>query len=242
MIKNPSPILFLAGLFIILGISIKYLKCYWLIAGYNTEESRRNIDIEGLSKFLGNLFFIIAGVMGVGYILNLWGYNISPYRLICLMMPILGFGIIKAQKYDNNPKDSTEKILIIGMFVILSAIMIAPALIGPNETKIVIEESNIKIVDTFGIQLKIEDIAEIELKEEMPVILRKINGLDTSNSMKGKFELDGIGEANIYITHNNPPYIYIFTQNNTIIVNYKKSETTNEIYQMIKDSISKEKM
>jgi len=76
LIKNPSPILFLAGLFFILGISIKYLKCYLLIAGYNTasEESKSKIDIDGLSKFLGNLFFVIAGVMGVPFNIS---FNIS---------------------------------------------------------------------------------------------------------------------------------------------------------------------
>lgn len=42
-----------------LGAIIKYGKQYWLIAGYNTmpKEKQKNVDIAGLTSFMGNCFF-----------------------------------------------------------------------------------------------------------------------------------------------------------------------------------------
>ncbi len=58
-----------AGIFIILGIIIKYGRMYWLIAGYNTmpKEEKEKYDIEGIATLFKNVMFGMAFILLLGY-------------------------------------------------------------------------------------------------------------------------------------------------------------------------------
>lgn len=55
----------IAILFILIGFAIKYAKMYFLIAGYNTmsKAEKARIRIEALSRFMGNVFFVMGAVL-----------------------------------------------------------------------------------------------------------------------------------------------------------------------------------
>jgi hypothetical protein len=78
------------------------------IAGYNTmsKEQKKNVEIEKVSTFLRNGFFIIGLSIIIGYFLLNWmelssiANSIGPILLI-IGLPII---IIMIQKYDHNKK------------------------------------------------------------------------------------------------------------------------------------------
>lgn len=57
-------------LFAVLGYLIKYKKWSWLIAGYNTssKEAKEKYNIEALNNSVGNLFFLIGGIISSAYL------------------------------------------------------------------------------------------------------------------------------------------------------------------------------
>lgn len=61
--------IFVALIFIIVGILVKYAKMYFLIAGYNTisAEKKAEIDIEKLANLLKNVLFGMALLIILGY-------------------------------------------------------------------------------------------------------------------------------------------------------------------------------
>jgi len=77
-----------------------------LIAGYNTmpEDKKKNVDIEGLSKFGRNILIIIGLSIISGYYLFKWIGFESIADLMILISTILGVSImvIKGQKFDKN--------------------------------------------------------------------------------------------------------------------------------------------
>lgn len=66
--------LFIPSFFLLLvGWLVKYRKWTWLIAGYNTASKREKetYDIDKLTRHVGNLIFILAGIFGVMAIASL---------------------------------------------------------------------------------------------------------------------------------------------------------------------------
>ncbi|MGB3343239.1 MAG: DUF3784 domain-containing protein [Aequorivita sp.] len=74
-----------AIIFIVCGILIKYLKMYFLIAGYNTmsKEKRAKYDIERIANMMGNVFFVMAFIIILGIWATDWfdDPNIEIYTL-----------------------------------------------------------------------------------------------------------------------------------------------------------------
>ncbi|WP_034259008.1 DUF3784 domain-containing protein [Altibacter lentus] len=64
--------IFIALLFIALGVLIKYGKAYGLIAGYNTmsKEEKAHYDIKGIATLFRNVMFTMAAILLLGVLLS----------------------------------------------------------------------------------------------------------------------------------------------------------------------------
>lgn len=95
-----------------LGVLVKHYKAYWLISGYNTmsKEKKKNVDIEGLAKFTGNMCFAIGIVMILGTAAISLSQEILGTIIFTAFFPLTVYMIIKAQKYTRlvtvNPDGS----------------------------------------------------------------------------------------------------------------------------------------
>ncbi|MGB1269118.1 MAG: DUF3784 domain-containing protein [Flavobacteriaceae bacterium] len=85
-----------AGLFILIGVLIKNFKRYNLIAGYNTmpAEKKATYNIEKIATLFRNVFFSMAIVIVIGYILtkftgNPLFENSSFYTAMIIGIPYL---------------------------------------------------------------------------------------------------------------------------------------------------------
>lgn len=85
-----------AGLFILIGVLIKNFKFYNLIAGYNTmpAEKKATYDIEKIALLFRNVFFYMAFIIILGYLLSLITENttfesISFYTALITGVPYL---------------------------------------------------------------------------------------------------------------------------------------------------------
>lgn len=222
----------LSLLFIALGVLIKYFKCYWLISGYNTssKEERERVDIASLGKLVGNFCFFLGAMFLVIGILSLSGFDsaaIITYPMIFISVIYL---ILKSQKYDSNPKSSrTSKIaaLLLGSFFIITFGLI---LYSARETRVIVTPQSINIEGTYGINLDMNKINEIELKDSMPRIYAKANGFNFGRVLKGNFDLDEFGTCKIYIYKGKPPYIHIKYGDEHIILNQKDESRTKKLY------------
>ncbi|MAP54905.1 DUF3784 domain-containing protein [Altibacter sp.] len=67
-----ATLIFVALLFIALGILIKYGKAYGLIAGYNTmsKEEKARYDIIGIATLFRNVMFTMAAIILLGVLLS----------------------------------------------------------------------------------------------------------------------------------------------------------------------------
>lgn len=69
--------LYIAGLFFILGVLVKYGKLYFLLAGYNTlsKEEKEKYNIAKIASVFRNAVFLMAGMIVLGYFMGVWFDN-----------------------------------------------------------------------------------------------------------------------------------------------------------------------
>lgn len=109
---NKTSIIFVWTAFVLffMGILIKHFKCYELIAGYNTEpkEKQKKYGVVGLSRLIGNGFFVMAGFTVISAVLLQLEYKYSiAVFLTGIILPV-AYILIKEKKFSPN----SEKIKI----------------------------------------------------------------------------------------------------------------------------------
>lgn len=232
-------------LLVIVGAAVKYKKAYWLLSGYNTmsAEKKKNVDVEGLGNFAGNVCFIIAGILLLAGIFIFMEQTVIALILFSSLIPIAIFTIIKAQKYDGNTRDEKGKInkkskIIVGAVVgvlVITGIGVGILLYFSNlPAEYTLQNGILKISGMYGQELPVYDIGRLELKEELPEILARTNGSELGTKLKGHFKLKEIGAAKLYIDSSKPPYIFMETQDRLIIFNSEERGKTEAFFQKLK--------
>ncbi len=245
-------ILILSGIFlIVLGILIKYFKFYWLISGYNTmsKEKRKNVDTEGLGRFMGNFLFLLGGIITIGALLIFAGYKTIGIIITTAAPFILTpYMIIKAQKYDKNALETdgsmnkSTKLIIgffIGLMVIILIFITCLGVYGSQEPQITVKDEYIRVGGMYSSTVHMEDIKEVVLLDSIPRVIRKDNGFDFGNILKGKFNLEYIGKGRLYINNGKPPYVYLKLEKGYVIINFRNGEKTKELYNEIRLNITR---
>ncbi|MCR1898239.1 DUF3784 domain-containing protein [Irregularibacter muris] len=230
----------IAGLFFFLALGIKYLKWDFLIAGYNTmgKEQKKNVNIQGLRRAMGNFLLIMALFMIISAITSHYGYRgLSSISLLAIL-PLAVLFVFHSQKYDHSKKTTSktiEKRFILGIVIFVLGIVSILFIYAMKDPQIEMNQKDLTIGGMYSNYVKKENIKEITLQEEIPKIMGKVGGFDLGYILRGSFTLENKEEVNLSIYENKPPYIVIITKSGKIIVNYRQREETLKVYQELKD-------
>lgn len=230
------------GLFMI-GIGFLVKSFPNLIAGYNTmpQYEKENVDIDGLSTFMRTGFIIIGLTMIIGYYLFKSIGFIAIANLVAPIVILIGVTImvIYAQRFYhgmNSGKKTTQKYLVVGVVLVF---VIGSTAYGYIPSKTNISDNTIQFTGMYGFDLNVSDIENIELANEIPEINRRTNGYSLGSVKKGIFNLEKFGRTRLLLESDKPPYLIISKNDgDKIIVNYKNSSETKEMYNQIKPLIN----
>ncbi|MBU2937953.1 DUF3784 domain-containing protein [Lacinutrix sp. C3R15] len=81
-----------AFIFMLLGALIKYGKCYFLIAGYNTmsKEEKEKYNIAALATLFKNVMFGMALLIIIGYFASKWFHNANLENIFLFISILTG--------------------------------------------------------------------------------------------------------------------------------------------------------
>jgi hypothetical protein len=78
------------------------------------------------------------------------------------------------------------------------------------------------------------DVVGLTLENRMPRVLFKRNGLNLGGILHGRFALEGVGNAQLYLqASGQPPFVKIDTRNGVIYVNYATPADTGALYERL---------
>lgn len=76
-------------------------------------------------------------------------------------------------------------------------------------------------------------VTSVSLQEVLPAILSRTNGFAVGDTLRGHFQLDGVGAAVLYLEAGHPPYIQIQRGEERIYVGFERPERTHEVYKSL---------
>jgi hypothetical protein len=112
-----------------------------------------------------------------------------------------------------------------------------------KSAKPIVDNETLKISGLYKVELKMDQIQEITLKEKLPSGFGKTNGIDMfGKAYIGNFKAEGYDKIRACVLSGSAPYIYITTKNNEfkyIILNMKDKTQTMELYGKISAKVKK---
>ena len=227
------------GLFVI-GIGFLVKSVPDLIAGYNTmsKEQKKNVDIEGLSTFMRNGLIAIGISIIIGYYLFKWiGITLIANSMLLIVI-LVGVTILvfKAQRFDHNKNKKTKLTYFILGFVFIFVIgLIAYGFIP---SKVILNKDSVQFSGMYGIEIKIAEIDNVKLVDNLPEIKMRTNGFSFGTVKKGFFDLNEFGKCRLLIHSGNPPYLIISKGNGEkTIINFNEKSVTESTYTEINSLI-----
>lgn len=233
-------IVFVAGLLLFLGVMIKYFKAYDLIAGYNTAspEVRRYAEEKGLGNFVGSWIITLGLIILAGGVAGRLGYVWVELASWGVFTAALVYIVVRAQEFTPPGSRISPKIILAVSLVVVSLVVI-PLVLSSLPPSITLEEQKIIISGAYGLEVPVNEVNSVELRDEIPAIKSKSNGLNVGPILKGDFMLQDLGRARLFIGSQTGPFIFIRTGQRPIIINYSSPEKTVETYSMLKYQVER---
>lgn len=241
-------ILFICGsLIFVLGIILYKTKKIEILSGY---DSTKKYDRDGLAKFEGkNLMYMGSMCMALGVLNLIFKYNMFFIISLGIFFIIIMFfcmrSVVLSSKYilfsnENSAKDEKKRNKVIAIVlgvIILSVIIPVGVILG-------VELNARNVVNINGSDIEVKaglesrtfskyDVKKVYIRNEIPKF-RKISGTNINNINRGKYEVNGYGEGNIFLETNKGPYLYVILKDGFVIINSSDGSKIHKYYEEIK--------
>lgn len=236
-----APAVFVVLLLAGIGCALKYGKAYWLISGYNTmpDEKKKNVDAEGLGRFMGNCLFCLAALFAVVtalFMLGLMGWALAA---LALLVPGIIYMVARAQHFDGNARrggrmTAQTKITIAMLVVVLGGVAVGVTVLIKSSAKpaeFVVANGALEIKCVFGESVQLNEITGLELVEERPKISSRTFGSAVGETLRGSFAMeDGTG-AKVFVENAQPPFIHFSVGDTAYYMNCNTVDATRKVYE-----------
>lgn len=234
------------GIFVVLllggiGCALRFGRAYWLISGYNTmsEDKKKNVDIAGLGRFLGNCLLAGSGVMAASTALFALGVVWGGLAALLLLLSGVVYMFARAQKFDGNARradggmKTQTKVTVALLVLVLGGVLTGVVLLVNASSKPVecnVTADVLEIKCAFGATVKLQDIKGLELAQTRPDIASRTFGSAVGEKLRGSFALADGSSAQVYMENAQPPFVHFTAGNTSYYINGTTADDTKAIY------------
>lgn len=211
-------------------------KEYSLISGFlnRPKEEQEYLIQNGYMEALGKIFKVSFYLFAATFLLGLlpipYGFEIG----IALFLIVLLGGLIWMQKYEVPQKRKKMYWITSIIMAVTVALVGGLTIAGLVDNEVTVNHEAFKISGMYGVEWPIEEIKSVELLDTLPEVITKTNGYASSGQLKGHFLLEEpYGSGLLFVNLKNPPYLYVATNKDFLILNKKNSEETKTIYESL---------
>lgn len=219
----------MAALLAGLGAAVRFGHAYFLISGYNTytPEEKAHVNTRGLGREIWHMCLTLAALLMLAGALLLAGLTEGLLGLLFLILPVVGFFMWRAQKYNGNLCDETGHVTHEARVTVF-AVLAVPTLIAVGAVALVFYSSRLPAVTLSSGEIAVSgmyhetiarsDIARVELLDRMPAVVYKRSGTDAGSRLMGDFVLKGGQAARLYVDTARPPFVRITEKNGSVTI------------------------
>jgi hypothetical protein len=87
-------------------------------------------------------------------------------------------------------------------------------------------------VDTlfYGDSFAAAEITTVSLEARLPRVLWKSNGFAGAGTLRGHFQVEGLGDGRLYVEEGFAPYVMVRLRRGFVVINYREPEKTRALY------------
>lgn len=243
--------LFAGILFIVIGFIMFILayflyfkEAYWLISGVNLrprQTVRERYDLPGLTKHMGRMCALIGLILlvsGIGTFLDLDMVVIVPLGFIFIVVPAFLFG---SERYMYEGR-RTQRILNLVITAVLAVIVFFTAVMmvsGARAPKIYIEDESLVIESVYGTEIPLDSIQNVAMIELEGRQLSKINGFDLGDRLRGRFQVEGLGNAQVFQQGKPCNSVLIRTEKRVYLINLGTEDENKNLKNKINEEMER---
>jgi len=136
---------------------------------------------------------------------------------------------------ESNRIKKTRLILNAVILAILAVVIF----FAVRPPQVELSKNYICISGLYGVELRMQDIDQLELRESLPQIKARINGIDLFSFVRrGIYDLEGLGRTRLISFSNGGPYVLFRAGNEWVVINFKNPEDTEALYQSIENALN----
>lgn len=225
-------ILGLSALFIVIAFTVTEGNAKYLLSGYNTmsEADRKQVDLTSYLKyfkrfhlFLGVSFFGIASTLHFTRGADAAGIFATGYPILAYV-----FFVLRSQRFFKTPSRSRKRgvaLVLIGVLGFVAALLAS----GFKETQLVYSAEGIAFKGIYGERISHDEIASVNLVDQLPNITRKTNGYSLGAIKKGYFRTEEGERVKLLLNSAQRPVICITKTDGTRIYYCPKQQPSADL-------------
>jgi hypothetical protein len=82
----------------------------------------------------------------------------------------------------------------------------------------------------YGTDFPAADITAISLEPTLPRVLARTNGFAAAGTLRGHFDVEGLGSGRLFVEAGDPPYVLVRLREGFVIVNFREPERTRALF------------
>jgi hypothetical protein len=229
----------LSAVIILFGVLIKFGKSNSLIPGYNagTPDEQKYMVRKKMGNFVGRQLILIGLAPALGVLLRqlgiVWGIEIG-FGLLLLLVINMAMEIHRftPPESDLNKKQVRLYWGAAGLLLIIMVGAGAYLYQSTQKPQYLLESGQLSIGGAYSTQIPFSDIKSVELREQVPLLNDKYNGLNFGHDYKGYFDVEGLGKSLVYINGKNGPVLVVFFNNGRepVLIKFDNPEQTKGLY------------
>jgi len=91
-----------------------------------------------------------------------------------------------------------------------------------------------------GDEIAMANIDEVTLEYSLPQVLRRTNGFALGATLRGRFELEGVGDARLFIRRDAPPFVKVQARGRVLYIGFRDPKRTLQLYEELTGYRSRE--
>jgi len=223
----------IGGLFIILGfLAAKYPRFFPNYKAMPEEEFER-IAASGYFNIARTIFIAIGLLLILGkFIMSMSGYA-SQVGIFSVSVIIIGVIILWIIQYRYTKMLVQVRLVRFPTWltVAIIAAVIGFCLYAAKPARISLENDNLVIHGTYGLNLPTANITKVELRDELPKLIMRTNGLSLGKYQKGYSKYEELGNVILFLHSGKGPFLIIYSDTERpIIINRSSPEKTMDLY------------
>ncbi|MGH9145912.1 MAG: PH domain-containing protein [Vicinamibacterales bacterium] len=192
----------------------------------------------GVRWFPGGWLYNVSGLLAVELLLHT-GTRIrvgtdEPEVLVARLQHVVGRRPPLTTAEIQAQRRRARRSAIVFVFVML-AIPLAAALpafyVFTRPPKVTVSQQGFSVRSGgYSREIPLDRITSVSLEQTLPSVLRRTNGFSFRGTLRGRFRLAEMGDGQLFLELGAPPYVIVRTKTDYVIVNFKDSTRTRQLY------------